>query len=622
MTRSRKQTTILRNKVLAASAAFLLAACGGGSSGGSPGTVTPPAQPNRAPVADAGGPYNSTVGAAVTFDGSGSSDADSDALTYQWDFGDGSSGTGVSPTHTYTAEDNYTVSLTVSDGSAASSPSTATATITAPPIAVTRTGYGAGIVTGFGSVVVNGTHYEVEAGTTSITDDDSAIEESELNIGDFVLVKSSIDDDDLRTAEGIEVEEAIEGVVFSVQVGIDDENTGSLIVMGQEVRTTELGTAFGDDSDLATLESIVELALASLAPYPCVEIGGLADPLNGVIRASRVELKSPCSDVIEVRGTVNSVDANSFTINGLTVLSPPGSIVAGDVVEVKGAEDGVTVQSGTTGQFTPSMVERNTGSLNDDLADDDEVTVEGYVIDCSGAGDCTSFTLQASPSIAVPVVLSTPVSGVVFEPAGFQLVDVRNGVRLEAKGLFSAGSLVASEVKLRPEDDSRIEAVIEAVDVANSTITALGVTINIEGGVTRLDDKRDDVADFTLAQLAPGVDYIRVEGYEDRLVGDEVSATVLEREAGSAADRIILQGFVNSRTNDSIDVLGVTAMIDMSTECRQADDTAYPGGCSAFLTDLVDNQTIVKVRGAIGASYDSVTRTLTAEQVEVEILDN
>ena len=182
--------------------------------------------------------------------------------------------------------------------------------------------------------------------------------------------------------------------------------------------------------------------------------------------------------------------------------------------------------------------------------------------------------------------------------------------------------LNAGDGELRPEDDSRIEAVIEAVDVASSTITALGVTINIEGGVTRLDDKRDDVADFTLAQLAPGVDYIRVEGYEDRLVGDEVSATVLEREAGSAADRIILQGFVNSRTNDSIDVLGVTAMIDMSTECRQADDTAYPGGCSAFLTDLVDNQTIVKVRGAIGASYDSVTRTLTAEQVEVEILDN
>ena len=104
--------------------------------------------------------------------------------------------------------------------------------------------------------------------------------------------------------------------------------------------------------------------------------------------------------------------------------------------------------------------------------------------------------------------------------------------------------------------------------------------------------------------------------------GIQAELTSQIQEVGSAADRVILQGFVNSRTNDSIEVLGVTATIDMSTECRQADDTAYPGGCSALLTDLVDNQTIVKVRGAIGASYDSVTRTLTAEQVEVEIHDN
>jgi PKD repeat protein len=87
---------------------------------------------NQSPVADAGGPYQGTEGAAVQFDGSGSSDADEDQLTYGWDFGDGATGTGVSPTHTYTDEGtgSYTVTLTVQDGEGGSHQATAAVAIT------------------------------------------------------------------------------------------------------------------------------------------------------------------------------------------------------------------------------------------------------------------------------------------------------------------------------------------------------------------------------------------------------------------------------------------------------------------------------------------------------------
>lgn len=86
--------------------------------------AVPPA--NRAPVADAGGPYSGDTGAAIRFDGSASSDPDGDALTaYAWDFGDGSTGTGATPTHSYTAAGVYEVSLVVSDGELTSDPSTA-----------------------------------------------------------------------------------------------------------------------------------------------------------------------------------------------------------------------------------------------------------------------------------------------------------------------------------------------------------------------------------------------------------------------------------------------------------------------------------------------------------------
>ena len=76
--------------------------------------AVPPA--NRAPVADAGGPYSGETGTAIRFDGSASSDPDGDALTYAWNFGDGSSGTGATPTHSYATAGVYEVSLVVSDG--------------------------------------------------------------------------------------------------------------------------------------------------------------------------------------------------------------------------------------------------------------------------------------------------------------------------------------------------------------------------------------------------------------------------------------------------------------------------------------------------------------------------
>ena len=66
--------------------------------------------PPSAPIADAGGPYESYVGIGITFDGSGSTDS---ITSYGWEFGDESTGTGVSPTHVYTAVGKYTVNLTV-----------------------------------------------------------------------------------------------------------------------------------------------------------------------------------------------------------------------------------------------------------------------------------------------------------------------------------------------------------------------------------------------------------------------------------------------------------------------------------------------------------------------------
>jgi PKD repeat protein len=95
---------------------------------------------NRAPVANAGGPYSGTRLQAIVFDGSASSDPDGDALSYAWDFGDGASAVGASPSHLYASLGTFTVTLTVADGTTASAPATTTVPIANVPPTVGLTG--------------------------------------------------------------------------------------------------------------------------------------------------------------------------------------------------------------------------------------------------------------------------------------------------------------------------------------------------------------------------------------------------------------------------------------------------------------------------------------------------
>jgi len=89
---------------------------------------------NRAPTADADGPYVAEFGNDITFDGSGSFDPDGDTLLYNWDFGDGTQlvDVGPAPVHNYGARGVYTVTLIVTDGTADSVPSVTTATVYTP----------------------------------------------------------------------------------------------------------------------------------------------------------------------------------------------------------------------------------------------------------------------------------------------------------------------------------------------------------------------------------------------------------------------------------------------------------------------------------------------------------
>jgi hypothetical protein len=79
---------------------------------------------NRAPEADAAGPYAGVAGAPIPFDGSRSRDPDGDPLRYSWRFGDGGEGVGAAPAHAYEQGGTFLVVLEVGDGALTGADST------------------------------------------------------------------------------------------------------------------------------------------------------------------------------------------------------------------------------------------------------------------------------------------------------------------------------------------------------------------------------------------------------------------------------------------------------------------------------------------------------------------
>ncbi|WP_444997430.1 PKD domain-containing protein [Aliikangiella sp. IMCC44359] len=96
-------------------------------------SVTVSESNDKAPVAEANGPYSGSINKAVSFSSTGSNDPDGSIANYAWDFGDGASSTDANPTHAYSKAGKFNVTLTVTDDSGNTNKDTAMVTISNAP---------------------------------------------------------------------------------------------------------------------------------------------------------------------------------------------------------------------------------------------------------------------------------------------------------------------------------------------------------------------------------------------------------------------------------------------------------------------------------------------------------
>lgn len=445
---------------------------------------------------------------------------------------------------------------------------------TPTPVAVVSQGS----ISGFGSVIVNGVRYETNSASFDI--DGVTGSQDDLAVGDVVLIAGTISADGATgTASTVRFDDLVEGPVTAI-----DAIGNVLTVLGQTVRVAG-DTSFDDN--------ISPASLAGLSTGDIVEVSGfrLADDS---ISATRIEAK-PAGGEFEVTGVVGGLSGMSFSIAGLTVdfsaasLSdfPNGMVENGQTVEAKGAALGVNGElQATRVQFKGAGLGADTGA---------RAELEGFITRFASAQD---FDVSG-----IPV---TTTGSTVFE--GGVAGDLGLNIKVEVEGEISGdGVLVADKVDIRRTNKVRMTALVDSVDAGNGSLVMLGITVQTDD-TTRLEDKSDaDLRPFTLANLNAG-DYVEVRGDEFPAGSGTIAATILERDDPDSD--AILQGFVESVSNPSYGLLGVTIETTPATVFRDVDGTTMS---AAEFFDRLNENDLVKAQGT-----ESTATTITATEVGFE----
>lgn len=421
---------------------------------------------------------------------------------------------------------------------------------------------GAGTVSGFGSIIVNGQHYD-ESGASVFIDErpdlPTAASVDAIRLGSQIRFEHQAN----RISQATVAAEVI-GPVSSV--GAD-----TLTVLGQTIRVNAAAASPTVFDGFA--------ALADLTTGSIVEVHGQRNAAGEIV-ASRIELRS-ATGVMRVAGTVTVVAPDSFRIGTLTVRTAQASIVpAGQPLATGLRVAAWTDQPLANGEFVARVVRIGGLSVPEAAA----LTLDGVVTDYK-------------------TVSSFKVGGYAVDATGAQFVggtasDLRDGRFVRASGTVNASVLRATRVEL-------IAATAPVVEVtgAIANFTDAKSTFNVRNTAT-LVTPQTTYSRGDATNLGEGV-LVKVEG---PLVNGKLEAIKVDFLPPSAGIARVLFGTV-SKTSAGADPR-TFVLAPLPFEVKTTAATQYKKGVAA---DLKDGRS-VKVAG----SYDGLQ--FVAD--EIQFMDN
>ena len=367
-----------------------------------------------------------------------------------------------------------------------------------------------GVITGFGSVYVNGVEYETHS--TSFSVDGRSGSESDLEEGMVIALCGSVNPDGV-TGEAVSItfSDDVEGYVLDV-TGLKPDGTGTINVMGQNL-IIDTRTLF--ESYNPAITSIGQLAAGHI-----VEVSGYSSGA-GDIYATRIEVKT-VEDEIELKGVVTADTGTTFTIGSLVIDYSSASQIPSPLdglVEVK--INGMPTSNGDGTYSVDALYIERESSEHLCGHDSGEIEIEGVVTSIQGLPE--SFELNGEP-----IIIGSG-SGDSDEDDYIDPARITVGMRLEVEGYYNAdGILVADEIEEEESSDSEIQGTITAIDLEAGVVTVGIQEVVIVPGQTIMHDSQDDGVTperyFDISDLMLG-DYVEV--YYDSESGVAIK---LERE--------------------------------------------------------------------------------------------
>jgi len=475
----------------------------------------------------------------------------------------------------------------------------------APATSMSAPGSASGMLTAFGSVIVNGYEYSID-NSTSVVDgdnDDAPSTASALQVGMTMDVDSNGGTNPM--ANRVRFRSAVRGEVDAVA-----SDGSSMTVLGQTVLITSATSFAGSDASGPITGDTGGSGSVQVGDYVTVygfvECTSSTTPCSATQVVATLVYASTTPTIYRVEGYAQLAGGggNSFTINGLTVdyttsgasatycTPSPCSVANGSFVEVRST----TAPSTVAGTLTLDATRIKATTQVPVYAVGTTVSIEGLVSQLTaGSGGAQTFNLRGlSVTVDATVAATVP--------------DLADGQLVEVTGMVAAdGTITASAITIVRFATFTIVAPLDSESGSADTITLLGQIFTVNSS-TRFADWAQFVQPFNLSNFASVLS-----------MGDQLVVSGYATSAGNIATRVeripmpqtpfdAIKGIVtgDSPSGDTMTIGGVLVTLNGSTTL------AYPGAggsptLTGFFAAVQPGTTVAAAIGTAGTNPGTLT---------------
>ena len=372
--------------------------------------------------------------------------------------------------------------------------------------------FSGGVVSGFGSIYVNGIKYSTDTAKFVNDDQETLLDgEQQFEVGDYVWVEGTLNGDGVKGVAST----VIYDVDLIGQVSEIDPETSTFKILGRTVKVSQ-DTVFDDD--------FVVAELSGLSLGVTVEVSGY-DQVDGSLLATRIDLEtSNVNAELKVEGIITQVDLVNQTFNIATQVVDFSNTLIGfspvinQWVEVYGSLNAENILIATKSQIEDSEAHYglSTGDDSIQLSSSTVISIEGVVTELSAG---TGFAVNGYP------VLTS--SSTLYIGGGGDITDINLDTKLLVQGVKSddLNALMAERVYVRVDANLQIEGIVTAIDFVAGTMEVAGIKVTLQS-TTQMEDGTGVTRQFRLEQLSIG-DFVEVSGHYN---GDLMVAYRVERD--------------------------------------------------------------------------------------------